>query len=122
MGSEMCIRDRGYTPVIAHIERYMCVLEDWKLALELKNMGAVIQVNAGSVIGDSGSKVKKFIKRLLKEEIVDVIGTDAHSNGRRSPRIQECAKYICRKFDEDYAKALLRDNAERILKGEYLED
>ena len=30
-------------------------------------------------------------------------------------------KYICRKFDEDYAKALLRDNAERILKGEYLE-
>ena len=39
-----------------------------------------------------------------------------------SPRIQECAKYICRKFDEDYAKALLRDNAERILKGEYLED
>ena len=116
------VMQMGYTPVIAHIERYMCVLEDWKLALELKNMGAVIQVNAGSVIGDSGSKVKKFIKRLLKEEIVDVIGTDAHSDGRRSPRIQECAKYICRKFDEDYAKALLRDNAERILKGEYLED
>jgi protein-tyrosine phosphatase len=38
----------GYTPVIAHIERYICVLEDWELAWELHNMGAAIQVNAGS--------------------------------------------------------------------------
>ena len=59
------VMQMGYMPVIAHIERYMCVLEDWKLALELKNMGAVIQVNAGSVIGDSGSKVKKFILSLI---------------------------------------------------------
>jgi protein-tyrosine phosphatase len=112
----------GYTPVIAHIERYICVLEDWKLAWELRNMGAVIQVNAGSVTGGSGSKVKKFIKRLMKEELVDVVGTDAHSSGRRAPRMRECAQYICKKYGEEYAKAVLRDNAERILRGEYLED
>lgn len=116
------VMQMGYIPIIAHIERYLCILENWELAWELKNMGAVIQVNAGSVIGTSGSKVKKFVKRLMKEEIVDVIGTDAHSNGRRAPRIQECAKYVCRKYGEEYAKAVLRDHAERILKGEYLED
>lgn len=116
------VMQMGYLPIIAHIERYICILEDWGRALELKGMGAVIQVNAGSVIGDSGSKVKKFIKRLMKEEVVDVIGTDAHSNGRRAPRMQECAKYLCRKYGEAYAKAMLRDNAEKILRGEYLED
>lgn len=116
------VMQMGYIPIIAHIERYICILEDWELTLELKNMGAVIQVNAGSVIGDSGSKVKKFIKRLMKEEVVDVIGTDAHSNGRRAPRMQECAKYVCRKYGEKYAKEMLCDNAEKILRGEYLED
>lgn len=117
------ILQMGYTPIIAHIERYICVFEDWKLARELKSMGAIIQVNASSVLGGSiGGKMKKFVKRLMKEEIVDLIGTDAHSDGRRSPRMQECATYIFKKFGADYAKAVLHDNAEHILAGEYLED
>jgi protein-tyrosine phosphatase len=58
----------------------------------------------------------------MKEELVDVVGTDAHSNGRRAPRMRECAQYIYKKYGEEYAKAVLRDNAEHILRGEYLED
>ena len=116
------IMQMGYLPIIAHIERYICVLENWELALELKEMGAVIQVNAGSVVGTAGSKAKKFVKRLMKEQIVDLIGTDAHSSGRRAPRMQECAKYIYRKYGENYARDMFHDNAEKILRGEYLED
>ena len=116
------IMQMGYLPIIAHIERYICILENWELAWELKDMGAVIQVNAGSVVGTAGSKVKKFVKRLMKEQIVDLIGTDAHSSGRRAPRMQECAKYVYRKYGESYARDMLHDNAEKILRGEYLED
>ena len=77
----------GYIPLIAHIERYMCIVKEIDRAYELSNMGAFIQVNASSVIGESGKDIKKFIKKLMKDEMVDVIGTDAHSNGGRAPRI-----------------------------------
>ena len=112
----------GYIPLIAHIERYMCIVKEIDRAYELSNMGAFIQVNASSVIGESGKDIKKFIKKLMKDEMVDVIGTDAHSNGGRAPRIRECAEYICKKFGYDYAKRVLHDNAELILQGKYLEE
>ena len=112
----------GYIPLIAHIERYMCIVKEIDRAYELSNMGAFIQVNANSVIGESGKDIKKFIKKLMKDEMVDVIGTDAHSNGGRAPRIRECAEYICKKFGYDYAKRVLHDNAELILQGKYLEE
>jgi protein-tyrosine phosphatase len=112
----------GYIPIIAHVERYMCILKDWERIYELKNMGAAIQVNANSVIGEAGTTVKKVIKKLMKNGLVDLVATDAHSNGKRAPRMQECAKYICKKYGQEYAQAVLCDNAECILQGKYLED
>ena len=41
-------------------------------------MGVEIQVNASSIMGGIGKDVKKFLHKLLKEQIVDYIGTDAH--------------------------------------------
>lgn len=116
------ILQTGHVPVIAHIERYQCIVKYWERVYELKEMGAAIQVNSASILGQQGSKIKKFIKRLLKEELIDVIGTDAHSNGHRAPKIAECAEYLYRKCGEDYAQRLLHDNAQTILNGEYLED
>lgn len=112
----------GYIPIVAHVERYACVVDDWELIYELKNMGAVIQVNADSVIGELGRSVKKAIKHMLTEELVDIIGTDAHNSTSRAPHIEKCAKYLKKKFGEEYARMLLADNAETILQGKYLEE
>lgn len=112
----------GYTPIIAHIERYQCIVNDWERAIDLSDMGVIIQVNAGSVIGSSGSTIKKFVKRLLKRQLVSLIGTDAHSNGRRSPKMKQCAEYLNKKYGYDYAKQILHDNALSIIQGLYLED
>jgi protein-tyrosine phosphatase len=116
------IRQTGYFPILAHVERYMCLVDNWELIEELKNLGAVIQVNAGAVTGNAGRAVKKFIKKLMKAGLVDIIATDAHSNGRRAPRMLECAKYVIKRYGTVYAEQLLHDNAETILSGEYLED
>lgn len=116
------ILQTGHVPVLAHIERYPCIVDHWERVYELKDMGAVLQVNAGTVIGKHGSKTKKFIKNLLKDELIDVIGTDAHSNGHRAPKIAECAAYLYKKTGESYTNRLLHDNAQAILKGKYLED
>ena len=104
-------QNMGLTPVLAHVERFLALRKDPKRVEELKRSGALIQVNASSVAGDLGFATKQFCKKLLKAEIVDLIGTDAHSTESRAPRMQKCVDYLYRKFDEDYVDALLYKNA-----------
>lgn len=102
----------GYVPILAHVERYACLCKKREHVRELKSMGCAIQVNAGSIIGDTGWKAARFVKRLLKEELVDYLGTDAHdSNGRRRPAMAKCAAYLKHKCSRTYADALLYGNA-----------
>ena len=97
-----------YRPVIAHVERYPALMERKAEAVkELRTMGALIQVNAGAVIGNIGFKVKQSVKYLLQNGLVDLIGSDAHSSRHRAPRMKECAKYLRKKYNEDYCEHLL---------------
>ncbi|MGN0424705.1 MAG: CpsB/CapC family capsule biosynthesis tyrosine phosphatase [Acetatifactor sp.] len=97
-----------YRPVIAHVERYPALMERKAEAVkELRAMGALIQVNSGSVIGNIGFKVKQSVKYLLQNGLVDLIGSDAHSSRHRAPRMKECAKYLRKKYNEDYCEHLL---------------
>lgn len=105
----------GYRPVIAHVERYVKVMEDISVLWELKKMGVLIQINAASVVGDNGRQAKKDTRRLLKEHLVDFVATDAHSDGRRAPLLEKCADILYKKYDGNYADALLFGNAEEYL-------
>lgn len=105
----------GYRPVIAHVERYVKVMEDISVLWELKKMGVLIQINAASVVGDNGRQAKKDTKRLLKEHLVDFAATDAHSDGRRAPLLEKCADILYKKYGGNYADALLFGNAEEYL-------
>ncbi|MCR5256216.1 MAG: protein-tyrosine-phosphatase [Acetatifactor sp.] len=106
----------GYRPIVAHVERYECMTEHIEYVEDLKAVGAEIQVNAASITGETGHKIKKFTHRLLKSGLVDYIGTDAHGADKRSPRIAKCEKLLYKKFDADYVDAILGRNAmERLI-------
>lgn len=107
----------GYYPVLAHVERYDCLVRDPFYVGELIDNGAYIQVNSRTVTGEGGMKIKHFVKRLLKEEWIHFIGTDAHSMGGRKPEIADCADYIIRKCSEEYAAGILYANAVNIIKN-----
>lgn len=106
----------GYIPVIAHVERYGCMVEDPERAAELRKMGAWIQVNADAVLGLDGHGPKKYCKRLLQNEWVDVIASDSHDTKDRVCHLEKCYQYISKKYDADYAELLLQDNPAMILK------
>lgn len=101
----------GYVPVIAHVERYMCLLEDYKKIEELKYMGAEIQINASSVCGGFGAKIKKYVRKLIEDELVDYVGTDAHDTERRSPNVKKALKIISGICEKSYFEAITCDNA-----------
>ncbi|MFR8172100.1 MAG: CpsB/CapC family capsule biosynthesis tyrosine phosphatase [Marvinbryantia sp.] len=105
----------GYRPILAHAERYECLLKNPYRVEELADMGILIQVNAASVTGENGFAAKRFVKKLLKYELVHFLGTDAHDMKTRKPLMKKCVSYIAGKYGEDYARRISRDNALRIL-------
>lgn len=72
------IQVAGYTPVLAHPERYLFYHENFSEYEKLKNAGCFFQLNLLSVVGYYGSKVAKTADELLKKGMYDFCGTDVH--------------------------------------------
>ncbi len=105
----------GYTPILAHVERYQCMCKHPDYVKQLKSMGCGIQVNASTVTGDFGFMAKRFVHKLLKERLVDYIGTDAHNTEGRKPAMHKCAEVLYKKYDKAYVDGLLFKNAAEYL-------
>lgn len=105
----------GFFPVIAHAERYDCLFAKKERIRELKNSGIYFQVNASSFWEKWGSEYKKRAKTLLKEGVIDLIGTDAHSNRSRAPKIVQCAEYLVKKMGKERAEKILFQNPQNVL-------
>lgn len=107
----------GYVPVIAHVERYACLREAPELCVELSDMGAMIQVNADSVLGLEGKAVQKFAKKMLKNRWVDIIASDTHDGKVRANHMAQCYGYIAKKYGESYANRLFIHNPGKIIQA-----
>lgn len=105
----------GYEVILAHVERYLCILEDIEKAEELYDMGIHLQVNSDSMTGERGRKVKKFIQTLLEEEMVYCVGTDAHDCKDRPPKMKKAAAYATKLCGEAYAKEIFITNAMNLV-------
>ena len=111
---------RGYRPVIAHIERYSAFASDFAFLVEMKNAGAMLQVNSSSILKFKIGKTARLIKKALKLGLIDVISTDAHDNKYVTPSMSMAHKKIEKKFGEIYAKKLFHDNALSIINNDYI--
>lgn len=81
------IRSKGYTPVLAHPERYVYMDdEDYR---RIKAIGVCFQSNLPSLVGAYGDGVRKKAEWLLKEGMADLWGTDTHDLQRFSRLIME---------------------------------
>ena len=106
----------GLHPILAHVERFLPLRKDPGLIEELKGRGAFIQVNASSISGEQGFGTKQFCKKLLKQRLVDFVGTDAHHYKSRAPYMKKCAEYLYSKYDEKYVDAILYKNAAEMFR------
>lgn len=107
----------GYHVILAHPERYPVMQEDLDFTEDLLDIGARLQINADSILGEDGRRVKKYCKQLLKYEMVDFIGSDAHNCTNRPMRLGECAAWLEKKMGIAAARQLLIDNPARLLQN-----
>jgi protein-tyrosine phosphatase len=69
---------QGYKPVLAHPERYRFLEGSIEWLMELKNQGVLFQLTLGSVGGYYGKIPQQIAKELLKQNLVDFLGSDLH--------------------------------------------
>lgn len=111
--------EAGYWPVIAHAERYHCVLRHPEYVERLVNIGAYIQVNADLFAVWPSAEMRKLRKYLLKNRYLHFVATDAHNAGTRAPRLEQTMKYLEHKVP-GLAQEILHVNPQYILRGEIL--
>ena len=109
---------KGIIPVIAHIERYSAICDNPTLIKELKEYGALIQVNAASITNFKFGKTARFIKTIFKKSYVDVVATDAHSVSHHKPVMSEAYAVIEKKYGEKMAKKVFCTIPNMILENE----
>ena len=68
----------GYTPVLAHPERYVFYHKDFSNYAKLKKAGCYFQMNLLSATGYYGKEVAKIADELLKKSMIDFVGSDFH--------------------------------------------
>lgn len=101
----------GYRPVIAHPERNTIIQRDPDIVRRLISMGALMQINTGSLLNHYGPGCLEAGEYLLKQELIHVMATDAHgATGSRVPNMQVGFDRVAELTDERRAWALARDN------------
>jgi tyrosine-protein phosphatase YwqE len=72
------IQTHGYTPVLAHPERYSYYVGDPLGLSRLRDQGCLFQLNWMSLTGRYGPQARVEAKGLLRNKWVDFIGSDLH--------------------------------------------
>jgi protein-tyrosine phosphatase len=108
----------GFTPVVAHPERYAFVAEDDFAPIRLKDIGCLLQVNKGSLKGNFGREAFIVSQTLIRHELADFVASDAHSPYMRSTYLADAYGIICEIRSEDYANQLLSINPRKVIRNE----
>jgi len=74
------IQVAGYTPVLAHPERYSFFHKKYAEYSKLKEAGCLFQLNLLSLSNYYGKSVNAIALSLLKDNLIDFVGTDTHNN------------------------------------------
>lgn len=105
----------GFRPVVAHPELTPCVRGDLRLAVDLVNAGAALQVTAMSVTGEFGRPARLAVGELLNAGLVAVVASDAHRPDWRPPGLARARAELVRHWGEEIAAALTESNARDLL-------
>ena len=69
---------KGMQPILAHPERYNYFHKKFENYYQIRERDVLFQVNLLSLSGYYGKQVKQTAERLIKENLVEFIGTDMH--------------------------------------------
>ena len=116
------LTSRGYTPVVAHPERYYAIRHDKRLVDWILERGAVFQVNADSLGGNLDSLAQRIAVDLIKRGVAKFIASDAHDKYRRNMDFKRKFSAVPSEITQKDLENCLNINPGRVLKNEDIFD
>ncbi|MGL5978665.1 MAG: CpsB/CapC family capsule biosynthesis tyrosine phosphatase, partial [Erysipelotrichaceae bacterium] len=110
----------GYTPVIAHVERYFSDHLDINYLVEWRKLGCVMQVNRSSLVGLHGKRMKLFSSEALRKGFVHMVASDAHGN-HRSLQLKDAYELVRQEIGSKAAHRLFYENPLAIIQNQAVE-
>lgn len=107
---------KNVTPVLAHPERSVKIQESPEILIQWSNQGCVMQMNAGSILGQFGKRCKATSEKFISAGVINLFASDAHEPDRRNYRTLKNAKeFINKNYDEEFSDILFNKNPSSIL-------
>lgn len=109
----------GITPILAHPERNRELCEQPEPIWEMVRKGVLMQINAGSLLGYFGSRIRKRAVSLIESNLVHLVASDAHqAHGERGPCLHLVQPVLERLVGREKTQVLLNHNPQSVLVGE----
>lgn len=107
----------GYIPILAHVERYGWIERAEPWVERMARSGVLMQVTAGSLLGDYGRKAQEWSLRFLLDGLVSIVASDAHDTTKRPPGLSKAWRLVSSKIGESEARRIFKEIPERVLLG-----
>jgi protein-tyrosine phosphatase len=110
----------GYLPILAHVERYECLYQNYEGIYKMIGMGAYMQMNISSITGKLLSKRTRFCRKLIRYGLIHLLATDAHSDSERSPTMRKGINILQKKIKKPAVNRILLENPAKLLENKYI--
>ena len=107
--------ERGYTPIVAHPERYFEIHRNLSVIDDLLDKDVVFQVNIDSLTGKNGGAAQKLSVDMVCRGFAKLIGTDAHDLKYRHTRIKEKIRDLPYEIDHEIFIKCVKTNPQKVL-------
>ncbi len=107
----------GYSPVIAHIERYRTLWKKEDKILELINLGCYMQVNINSIKGGILDRESANLKKLISNGLIHFIATDTHNIKERKPIMEDIIVNLKKNVNSKIIHNILYENPLKVIEN-----
>jgi protein-tyrosine phosphatase len=113
---------RGYSILLAHVERCGQLAANPTLVDQLLQSGVYLQVDWGSFLGQYGRTVARTAQSLAKKGNIHCLASDSHLYGVHNlARVQTAGAKLAKTIGNENLHRITVENPRRVLRGEILQ-
>lgn len=112
------VLNRGYIPILAHVERYDYIRQDPTLLYELVKKGCLAHINAAALLHGKASISMPL--KYIKWGLVHFLCSDCHSIDKRPPDLEAGYELVRKKLGEECCDRLI-NNSLQVFNGEKID-
>ena len=115
------LKTAGMVGILTHPERNQGILSSPGVLRSLVEAGCLLQVTAASLTGAFGERVRLFCERLIRQQMVSFVSSDAHGTQSRPPGLGRAFRRATELVGRPAAITLFCDNPARVVMGQAVE-